>query len=52
MAELAPLVTTSDAPAPSGGQAEWFRGAGGARLRAALFRPEGRVRGNVNGCHG
>ncbi|HKR90298.1 MAG TPA: alpha/beta hydrolase [Phenylobacterium sp.] len=47
MAELAPLVTTPDAPAPPGGQAEWFRGAGGARLRAALFTPEGRVRGTI-----
>ena len=47
MAELAPLVTTPDAPAPQGGQAEWFRGAGGARLRAALFTPEGRTRGTI-----
>ena len=47
MAELAPLVTTPDAPAPPGGEAEWFRGAGGARLRAALFVPPGRARGSI-----
>lgn len=47
MAELAPLVTTPDAPAPPGGEAEWFRGAGGARLRAALFVPQGRARGSI-----
>jgi lysophospholipase len=33
----APLIDTSAAPIPSGGAAEWFEGAGGARLRAALF---------------
>lgn len=47
MAELAPLVTTPDAPVPPGGEAEWFRGAGGARLRAALFIPPGRARGSI-----
>jgi lysophospholipase len=47
MAELAPLVTTPDAPAPPGGEAEWFRGAGGVQLRAALFAPEGRARGSI-----
>jgi lysophospholipase len=47
MAELAPLVTTPDAPVPPGGEAEWFRGAGGAQLRAALFVPPGRARGSV-----
>lgn len=47
MAELAPLVTTPDAPVPPGGEAEWFRGAGGVRLRAALFVPPGRARGSI-----
>jgi len=47
MAELAPLVATPDAPVPPGGEAEWVTGAGGARLRAALFRPEGRARGSI-----
>lgn len=47
MAELAPLVSTRDAPVPPGGEAEWFRGAGGAQLRAALFVPPGRPRGSI-----
>ena len=33
----APLIDTPAAPVPSGGAAEWYEGAGGARLRAALF---------------
>ncbi len=37
MAEPAPLIATPAAPVPTGGAAEWFVGAGGARLRAALF---------------
>jgi lysophospholipase len=32
---------------PEGGVAEWFAGAGGARLRAALFPAPGRPRGSV-----
>jgi lysophospholipase len=43
----APLLSTLDAPVPSGGAAEWFAGAGGARLRAALFSPSGEARGGV-----
>ena len=37
MTQRAPLIETPAAPAPAGGAAEWFEGAGGARLRAALF---------------
>ncbi len=37
MGEPAPLIATIAAPLPAGGAAEWFEGAGGARLRAALF---------------
>ncbi len=33
----APLVATSEGPIPPGASAEWFAGAGGKRLRAALF---------------
>ncbi len=33
----APLIATPAAPIPTGGAAEWYVGAGGARLRAALF---------------
>lgn len=47
MTELAPLIATKEAPAPAGGQAEWFYGADGARLRAALFPAIGPVRGSV-----
>ncbi|HEX3887960.1 MAG TPA: alpha/beta hydrolase [Phenylobacterium sp.] len=39
MAGPAPLIETAEARAPPGGAAEWFTGAGGARLRAALFVP-------------
>lgn len=45
--EAAPLFSTPDAPAPAGGAAEWFAGAGGARLRAALFPASGMARGGV-----
>jgi lysophospholipase len=47
MAEAAPLVAIPEAPVPPGGGAEWFVGAGGAKLRAALFAPKGRARGSV-----
>lgn len=47
MAEQAPLVATPDAPVPPGGEAEWFSGAGGARLRGAVFTPEETPRGTV-----
>ena len=47
MDRAAPLTELSDAPVPPRGGAEWFEGEGGARLRAALFRPEGRPRGSV-----
>ncbi|WP_374574633.1 alpha/beta fold hydrolase [Phenylobacterium sp.] len=47
MTEQAPLVAVASAPVPPGGGAEWFFGADGARLRAALFTPAGPVRGSV-----
>ena len=47
MEDLPPLVETPDAKAPPGGEAAWFTGAGGARLRAALFTPRGRPRGSI-----
>jgi lysophospholipase len=47
MNESAPLIATPDAPVPEGGAAEWFTGADGARLRAALFPAKGTVRGSV-----
>ena len=47
MAEAAPLIESAEAKAPPGGEAAWFVGAGGARLRAALFTPSGRARGSI-----
>ncbi len=47
MTTAAPLLDIPEAPVPPNGAAEWFRGGGGARLRAALFSPTGRARGTV-----
>ena len=47
MFEPAHLVDTPDDPIPPGAEPVWFAGAGGAKLRAALFTPPGRVRGSV-----
>jgi lysophospholipase len=47
LTQAAPLIATPAAPIPPGGAAEWFTGAGGARLRAAIFRPLGAARGSV-----
>ena len=47
MADAAPLIETPQAKAPAGGQAAWFTGAGGARLRAALFTPRAPARGSI-----
>ena len=41
MIGAAPLVSIPEAPVPDHGKAEWFSGADGATLRAALFSPEG-----------
>jgi lysophospholipase len=47
MGEAAPLVSIPEAPAPASGGAEWYSGADGAKLRAALFAPGGAARGSV-----
>ena len=47
MGDAASLVSIPEAPVPDHGKAEWFSGADGATLRAALFRPEGAPRGSV-----
>jgi lysophospholipase len=47
MGEAAPLYATEAAPVPAGAAAEWFMGAGGARLRAALLPARGTPRGSV-----
>jgi lysophospholipase len=45
--EAAPLVSIPQSPVPGNGTAEWFTGAGEARLRAAVFQPDGTPRGSV-----
>ena len=45
--QSAPLVGIPAAPVPAGATAEWFAGARGARLRAALFPAAGHSRGSV-----
>jgi lysophospholipase len=47
LAQPAPLLGVDDAPVPKGATAEWFAGAGGARLRAALFPASGEPKGSV-----
>ncbi len=47
MTEAAPLAAIPEAPVPAGGEAAWFSGAGGARLRAALFPSQGAPRGSI-----
>ena len=46
MGEPARLIASTLTPVPEDGAAEWFEGAGGLRLRAALF-PVARPRGSV-----
>jgi lysophospholipase len=43
----APLMSVPGAASPAGGVGEWYRGAGGLRLRAAFWEPEGQARGTV-----
>lgn len=43
----APLMSVPGAPAPAGGVGEWYRGAGGLRLRAGFWQPSGEARGTV-----
>jgi lysophospholipase len=45
--DTAYLVEVAGATLPEGASVEWFSGAGGARLRAALFPPSGVARGSV-----
>ena len=47
MPEEAPLIGTAAAPVPVGGKAEWFTGADGVRLRAALFPADCHSLGSV-----
>lgn len=43
----APLIAVDGAPVPAGGGAAWFTARDGARLRVALFAPQGPSRGSV-----
>jgi lysophospholipase len=43
----APLMSIPGAASPPGGIGEWWRGAGGLRLRAAIWTPMGPPRGTV-----
>jgi lysophospholipase len=45
----APLMGVPGAAAPPGGQGEWFRGAGGLRLRAAFWTPSALVAAKPRG---
>lgn len=47
MLDSAPLIDVPEDPVPEGAEADWFVGAGGMKLRAALFTPPGRPRGSV-----
>ena len=47
MAAAPPLIATPAEPIPPDGHPEWFEGARGARLRAALFPAAGEARGSV-----
>ena len=43
----APLMGVPGALPPPGGAGDWYRGAGGLRLRAGFWEPEGPARGTV-----
>ncbi len=43
----APLMSVPGAESPRGGEGEWYRGAGGLRLRTAFWLPLGAPRGTV-----
>ena len=45
----APLMGVPGAPPPPGGKGEWFRGAGGLRLRAAFWTPSALVAAQPHG---
>lgn len=49
--DAAPLISIPESPMPpqsaKAGAAEWYLGADGAKLRAALFTPQGKARGSV-----
>lgn len=46
MTDAAPLISIPEAPMPPG-EAAWYAGADGSKMRAALFPPQGKARGSV-----
>ncbi|MFT3997765.1 MAG: alpha/beta hydrolase, partial [Asticcacaulis sp.] len=47
LSSAAPLMAIPESRPPEGGVGEWFRGAGGLRLRLGFWQPRGRARGTV-----
>ncbi|WP_140986803.1 alpha/beta fold hydrolase [Asticcacaulis tiandongensis] len=47
LSSQAPLMAIPEARPPAGGVGEWYRGAGGLRLRLGFWQPEGTARGTV-----
>jgi lysophospholipase len=47
LSQSAPLMSIPESQAPEGGHGEWYRGAGGLRLRVSYWEPVGRPRATV-----
>lgn len=47
LSQSAPLMSIPESQAPEGGNGEWYRGAGGLRLRVGYWEPRGRPRATV-----
>jgi lysophospholipase len=47
LSQSAPLMSIPESQAPEGGNGEWYRGAGGLRLRVGYWEPKGRPRATV-----
>jgi len=47
LSSTAPLMAIPESRPPAGGVGEWFRGAGGLRLRLGFWCPKGKARGTV-----
>ncbi|MDC7683401.1 alpha/beta fold hydrolase [Asticcacaulis sp. BYS171W] len=47
LSSTAPLMAIPESRPPEGGVGEWFRGAGGLRLRLGFWQPKGTPRGTV-----
>lgn len=47
LSSTAPLMAIPESRPPEGGVGEWYRGAGGLRLRLGFWRPSGAARGTV-----